>query len=177
MLGCFLQVLPPTGPQRPATLADIVGTIVTLGVAIFGSMAWVTWKEKRAARQSRRARERELALSRVSKPRESPVSDASHEVLVATSVRYGSPNDERAFFEWLQRIEGVDRVQGTGRDLRIHVRRDMDELALRDLVASFFRYGVDLTQIPKVFAVEEHAWLLNDTAYWFRAMFPERMTP
>jgi hypothetical protein len=73
------------------------------------------------------------------------------------------------------RIEGVDRVQSVGGHVRIHVRRDIDEPALRDLVALLFRNGVDLTQVPKVFSVDAHAWLLDQSGYWFRAMFPERL--
>jgi len=93
--------------------------------------------------------------------------------LVADSVKYRSDNDERAFFEWLQRIEGVTRFEGVGRELRIDVSPEIDEWGLRDLIALFFRYGIDVTQIPKVFPVDEHPWLHQDTAYWFRAMFSQ----
>ena len=104
------------------------------------------------------------------------MNDKSHATLVATWVTYGSYNDERAFFEWLERIEGVERFEGVGRDLLIYVSQEIEELGLRDLVALFSRYGVDLAQIPKAFSVGEHPWLLKETAYWFRAMFPERHT-
>lgn len=95
----------------------------------------------------------------------------SHE-LIAASVKYGSYNDERAFFEWLERIKGIERFEGIGHELRIHVSQNIDEPGLLDLIALFYRYGVDLTQIPKIFSAHAHPWLRQDTAYWFRAMFP-----
>lgn len=97
----------------------------------------------------------------------------SNLTFVAKRVTYGSANDERAFFEWLERIDGVDAFDGVGSDLYVYVRKNIDEYGLRDLVAIFFRYKVDLTQIPKSVSVEDHSWLLNKEAYWFLLMFPE----
>lgn len=94
-------------------------------------------------------------------------------LLVARQVTYGSPNDERAFFEWLERIDGVESVKGIGEEVHIHIKADIDEYGLRDLVALFFRYNVDLTQIPKVISTQIHPWLLKEGMYWFSAMFPE----
>jgi len=94
-------------------------------------------------------------------------------VIVARSVRYYSASDERAFFEWLQRIDGFDHVKGIGEELHIHIKEDIDEYGLRDLVALFFRYNVDLTQIPKVVSTRQHPWLLKRNMYWFSAMFPD----
>ena len=62
------------------------------------------------------------------------MNDDTHE-LVAASVKYRSYNDERAFFEWLERIKGVERFEGIGHELRIHVSQDIDETALQDLIA------------------------------------------
>lgn len=93
--------------------------------------------------------------------------------LVATSVKYRSANDERSFFEWIERIHGVEGVKGIGRELHVEVRTDIDEIDLRDIIALFFRYGVDLTQIPRAFSVEKYPWLVKEGMYWFSAMFPE----
>lgn len=178
MPGYLLQVIPPMSyPQRPITSDDILGGSLMLAVLFIGLIAWGSWREKHAARQNRRAQERVLPFSPKIRAGDGgvSVSDTSHGMLVAASVSYRTSNDERAFLDWLYRIEGVDRVQSAGGDVRVHVRRDIDEPALRDLVALFFRYGVDLTQIPKVFSVDAHAWLLDRSGYWFGAMFPDRL--
>lgn len=94
-------------------------------------------------------------------------------LVVARAGPYYSSNDERSFFEWLGRIEGFQSVKGIGRELHIQIREDIDQDGLEDLVGLFFRYGADLTQIPKVFSTERHPWLLNGKAFWFLAMFPD----
>jgi hypothetical protein len=42
----------PSGPAESSS--HIVGAVVTLGVAILGSMVWVKWREQRGARWDRR---------------------------------------------------------------------------------------------------------------------------
>lgn len=97
--------------------------------------------------------------------------EASSCVLLVTSAgRYRSANDERAFFEWLERIEGFDSVKGVGRELHIQLRKDIQKRGLIDLIGLFHRYGRDLTAIPRLFA--RRGWLRDEKRYWFSAMFP-----
>lgn len=94
-------------------------------------------------------------------------------LFVARSVKYRSSNDERAFFEWLARIDGFESVKGVGNELHIQMNRDLGEHGLRDVIALFFRYNIDLTQIPKVIPPPQQPWLLKEGMYWFSAMFPK----
>lgn len=45
------------------------------------------------------------------------MNPSSGRLLLAKQVTYGSANDERAFFEWLGRIEGIESVKGVGDEL------------------------------------------------------------
>lgn len=94
-------------------------------------------------------------------------------LLIARSMHYGSANDERAFFEWLERIDGFANAKGVGEELHVHIKESIDESSLRDLIALFFRYNIDLAQIPKVVSLHQHPWLLKPSVYWFSAMFPD----
>lgn len=93
-------------------------------------------------------------------------------VLLAVGVDYYSKHDEQAFFEWLQRIDGFKTMNGVGGELRIYIEPQIDKYGLRDLIGLFFRYNVDLTQIPRAFP--RRSWMRQETAYWFAAMFPSQ---
>src|SRR5690349_15033198 len=107
MFGHLLQVFPPRSyPERPITFEDVVGASLAFTVLIIGSMAWGSWQDKQVARRKRRARERVLPFSPKIRTEQAkirteqggvPVNDTSHAMLVASSVSYRTPNDERAF--------------------------------------------------------------------------------
>jgi hypothetical protein len=92
-------------------------------------------------------------------------------ILQARRVRYYSPLDENVFFEWLNRVPAVTRCEGRGDVLYIHVNGEvMDEMALRELLALFYRYGVDLAQLA-VFDRPGADWFHDSRAYWFAGVF------
>jgi hypothetical protein len=92
--------------------------------------------------------------------------------LEAKEVVFYSDGDEAAFFEWLGKISAVDGSKGVGRVLHISVARDrVDEEALRELLALFFRFGIDMRQLS-VFDSDVFAtWFRSPTSYWFKAVF------
>jgi hypothetical protein len=89
-------------------------------------------------------------------------------VLVATAVRYLSAGDETCFFEWLKRISCVADVRGEGLDLLISLRTPPRDDDLRELIALFFRYDVDMRQLAR-FATP--AWATDPSAYWHKRVF------
>jgi hypothetical protein len=96
-----------------------------------------------------------------------PMNTASTTVtLEATGVRFFSQGDESAFFAWLNKLPFVDRCEGRGRTLYIHVNyAAVDEDGLREMLALFRRYGVGLRQLA-LFDREEFAdWYRNKQAY------------
>ena len=57
---------------------------------------------------------------------------------------YFSQNDETAMFEWLGRMAVLRDVTGEGHDLIIRLKRAPTDNQLRDLLALFFRYQMDM---------------------------------
>jgi hypothetical protein len=99
------------------------------------------------------------------------VSD--HPDLVATGVRYGSQGDEDVFFHWLARIGCVGEPWGRVRDLYIPIVSDPTDDELRELIALFHRYAVDLRQLATFETRANRAWFRKPEAYWHEGVFGE----
>jgi hypothetical protein len=93
------------------------------------------------------------------------------QALVATGVTYYHQNDEAAFFEWLARIPCVDRFEGEGRKLFIHLARAPTDADLRELAAFFYRYRIDMRQLATFASGARRAWFRDPKMYWHRRVF------
>jgi hypothetical protein len=92
--------------------------------------------------------------------------------LEATSVKYFAPGDERAFFAWLDQIPCVKRYAGRGHTLYISVdAAAVDQDGLRELLALFFRYGIELGQLAALDRNELTDWFRDKKAYWYKEVF------
>ncbi|RQR33948.1 hypothetical protein DIE04_22680 [Burkholderia sp. Bp8994] len=93
-------------------------------------------------------------------------------VLSAKRVWYYSECDESAFFEWLDKLPCVKRYEGELDVLSIYVdQAKVDESALRELLALFRRYAVEMKQL-RVFDRNAFAsWFRDPRAYWHAAVF------
>ncbi len=91
--------------------------------------------------------------------------------LVATSVRYGAPGDEAAFFFWLSRIGCVGEYWGHVHDLNIPIQRRPTRDELRELIALFHRYNVEMTQLAAFETKANRAWFKRPEAYWHDGVF------
>jgi hypothetical protein len=93
---------------------------------------------------------------------------------VDTGVRFGHANDERAFFEWLERIPCVDSFRGEGADgLVVRLKRRPGQDDLRQLIALCHRWRVDMRQLAKFETNENREWFRSPDAYWHRGVFGE----
>jgi hypothetical protein len=98
-------------------------------------------------------------------------------VLKATGVWYYAPGDEAAFFEWLRKIPAVESIGGEGDTLDIVVSRPVDPDSLRELLALFRRYDIELAQLGQLDNPEVSRWFHDPRKYWYEAIFgsvPER---
>jgi hypothetical protein len=84
---------------------------------------------------------------------------------------YGSQGDERAFFEWLNRIPAVYKIGGVGEELHIHVRSRLSSESLRELIALFDRYDGPLNQLAQFENSSNRNWFRNPEMYWYRQVF------
>jgi hypothetical protein len=93
-------------------------------------------------------------------------------LLTAKRIWYYSEYDEAAFFEWLDKLDCVDRYEGQLEILNIYVNQGLlDSGSLYEILAIFRRYGVDMKQLI-VFDRDEFAsWFRNPQSYWFKDVF------
>jgi hypothetical protein len=96
-------------------------------------------------------------------------------VLVATGVTYYHQNDETAFFGWLDRMACVNSYRGEVRDLFISLKRRPTKDDLLELLAFFFRYGIDIAQLAQFETKANSAWLRDPQKYWHRCMFGDEI--
>lgn len=92
-----------------------------------------------------------------------------------TGVTFYHPADERAFFEWLERIPCVGSLGGHGgRDgpgLLVKLKRRPGQDDLRQLLAICHRYGVDMRQLAKFETDKNRSWFRRPGMYWHDAVF------
>jgi hypothetical protein len=92
--------------------------------------------------------------------------------LRAKAVRFLSAQDEAMFFHWLGQLEQCASVRGEGDTIVIDVEKDKigaDEL--RELIALFHRYGIEMRQLRAFETRTNRSWLANERAYWHEAMY------
>jgi len=92
-----------------------------------------------------------------------------------TGVVFFHPNDELAFFDWLNRIPCIASVMGEG-DLGLVVRlkRRPGQDDLRQMLALCQRYGVDMQQLAKFKTAANEGWFADPKMYWHDAVFGSR---
>jgi hypothetical protein len=97
----------------------------------------------------------------------------------ATEFFY-SYSDEKSFFQWLESVSGVSRVEGTADGLVIHLRSSrLSKSAFYDLIAIYQRYGGDMTQLAQFIPPASANYFKSPNTYWHKAMFakPQRKSP
>ncbi len=92
--------------------------------------------------------------------------------IICKSVLFYSQKDEAAFFEWIKKIDCIDNISGAGNELYLHVASViLHDYDLRELVALFKRYNINMKQL-KIFLNEDNKkWFQNKTAYWYKKVF------
>jgi len=94
--------------------------------------------------------------------------------LEAKNIVYLSPNDEAAFFEWIDKIGAVRKCEAQGGSLYLTVNNaNIDNDSLRELVAIFWRYDVSMKMKQLLVFNREpfSTWFANEDAFWFEAVF------
>lgn len=91
--------------------------------------------------------------------------------IVATDVLYYHEADERAFFEWLDRMAFVRKYYGVVRDLIIELSRLPTDDDLREIIGFCQRYAVDMTQLAKFVTSENGVWMQDPQMFWHNEMF------
>ena len=102
-------------------------------------------------------------------------SDGSDPVeLIARATTFFSQLDEDSFFEWLAKIPCVSQFTGQEDILYIQITRSkVDQSALQDLLALFYRYKIDMKQLAILDRAEFSQWFRRKEAYWHEQVFAE----
>lgn len=92
--------------------------------------------------------------------------------LAVYNFQYYSQYDEDAFFEWLDKIDGLLNYRGDGEYLYINIsNKCIDDNSLRELIALFFRYGIDMKQLSVFKNDNNQRWFFDSQKYWFGKVF------
>ncbi len=92
--------------------------------------------------------------------------------LTCKGVRFYSPKDEDAMFEWIKKINCIDNISGAGDELYLHIASDkLNDNELRELIGLFFRYKIDMKQLKQFKTDDNKEWFATEGSYWFKPIF------
>lgn len=94
-------------------------------------------------------------------------------ILVCTAVKFYCLKDEDAFFEWIKKINCIEKISALGRELYLHIVDDeIDDQDLDDLIGLFYRYNIEMTQLARFLTDENKNWFYeNKKAFWYKKVF------
>lgn len=87
-------------------------------------------------------------------------------ILTCRRVNFFSQSDERIFFSWLNEIKAVRRWEGKGDSIFLQVPSRMSDRGLRELLALFRRYRLDMRQLTRFQSTSKKAWFADPRKYW-----------
>jgi hypothetical protein len=94
--------------------------------------------------------------------------------LKCSDTMFYSPLDEGMFFDALNKITAIKKIEGRGSDLFLSVPSRLSNKALRELLGLFFRYNVDMRQLARFLTAENRSWFLGRETYWFKRVFAKQ---
>ncbi|MEC3910058.1 hypothetical protein U5A82_06085 [Sphingobium sp. CR2-8] len=82
--------------------------------------------------------------------------------------------DERAYFEWLERIPCVASVKGEGsRGLVVKLKRRPGNDDLRQFLALAYRYKLDMKKFAKFETETNREWFRDRRMFWYKHVFSD----
>ncbi|AZZ95960.1 hypothetical protein [Pseudoalteromonas sp. R3] len=95
--------------------------------------------------------------------------------LEAKSIKFLSTADEQSFFDRLNALSCVNDVFGQGFSIIIDTDKSPDDKELRELIALFYRYNVDMKQLRVFLSKSNRIWFKhNRQSYWYKKVFGNR---
>lgn len=89
-----------------------------------------------------------------------------------TGIAFYHYADERAFFEWLERIPCVASVKGEGeKGLVVRLKRRPGQDDLRQFLALAQRYRLDMRRFAKFETDANRTWFRDPMKYWYQGVF------
>ncbi|MCF2906876.1 hypothetical protein L1285_00785 [Pseudoalteromonas sp. DL2-H2.2] len=95
--------------------------------------------------------------------------------LEAKNIKFLSPADEQSFFDRLNALSGVNDVYGQGFSIIIDTNQSLGDEELREIIALFYRYGVNMKQLKTFLSEGNRIWFKhNQQSYWYKKVFGNR---
>lgn len=88
--------------------------------------------------------------------------------LDCSNIRFGSQLDEKHLFHWASEIAGFLRWE---QDTLVMRSSRVSEVALRDLLALFWRYQIPMQQLAQFENERNTSWFRAPHVYWHRRVF------
>ena len=94
-------------------------------------------------------------------------------ILICKGVRFYSPKDEAAFFEWIKKIDCIENISAASDELYLEITSiDLHDSDLRELLALFHRYQIDMKQLSIFLNKANKKWFFNNKkAFWHGNVF------
>lgn len=96
--------------------------------------------------------------------------------LVCNSIWFYSDIDEEIFFEWLQKIPSIQKIEAVSSDLNLYVdKKLLNDDDFRELLALFYRYKVDMKQLQTFLTKKNREWFYGSPkGYWHYRVFGKK---
>jgi hypothetical protein len=91
--------------------------------------------------------------------------------LKAKKLKFCSMIDEELFFTWLDKIPSIVHVEGIGDCIHIFVEKKITKNDLREILAVFYRYNIEMTQLQVFNCKAFSKWFPVPGAYWYERVF------
>jgi hypothetical protein len=95
-------------------------------------------------------------------------------VLTCRRVTFYSIGDELSFSSWLDQVKVIRRWEGKSDAILLHVPSRISNTGLRELLALFHRYHIDMTQLACFQSSTNQTWFNDQKAYWHKRVFKDR---
>ncbi len=92
-------------------------------------------------------------------------------VLTCRQVWFYSVGDELSFSSWLDNVKAIRRWEGKGDCILLHVPSRISDKGLRELLAIFHRYRIDMRQLARFQSPSNKAWFADPKKYWHKRVF------
>ena len=101
------------------------------------------------------------------------MKNAKETILLCKGVTFYCLKDEAAFFEWIKKIDCIEKTSAAGDELYLHLKSDsIDDNDLDDLIGLFYRYKIDMKQLKQFLNDKNKEWFCdNKKAFWYRQVF------
>lgn len=100
------------------------------------------------------------------------LKDITLNYLTCKRVLFLSEGDELAFFEWISKIRSIQKWEGKGDEIHLYPSSSaISEKGLRELIALFYRYEIDMHQLQQFVNDKNREWFTDKKSYWHKRVF------